>query len=660
MYFRNAEARDLNMGFIQQTLINIFLRTEAAMKKEKLMKLVSTMCLAGVLSLSSMIPAQTVAASDETTDVFFDDFTGESLDTEKWLIAEKTWGGFNGGVVSKNVSVSDGTLKLEGHGNLYQGDVEGVNKQLSGGIRTGAAIATKEYYSSGSYEIVAKVAPELGACSAIWTFEYEEYYPGSAEYEALGATGSYATVNHEIDIELPTATSTHSEPNFSSVRFNTYIAENRCHSYFMDLPYAQDDGKFHTYRFDWHTGDIDEEARVDFYIDDQYLYTSKKYIPTNASRLWVGLWFPSAKDSDHDGYGDSGWTGTANFDTTVFEIDSVKITPYHEQGDTIGKESYPEHGWAKGTVIGDSNKAVSETSASDLLSNSDFAEGTTAWDVSGSAQITEGAAYLASGSDTDTISQKVAVEGATQYTLIADIEKANVDITIGVMDYNGRYTKASETSNKAGKIFVPFVTAGHIREVEAFATVLRYQDSNEAVVLKNLRLVRGFVKENEESTSTEELIVEVPTIEEPVVEEPTVEENKETEKATNLLLNGDFSQGAANWKQIGSAQIKDEAAYLASGRDTDIVEQRVTVLPNTGYTLTGDILSSGSTVEFIVSDYNGKYTHISESYTSDGVGTVSFTTGKDVTSIKVKLQVLRYQDNSDPVIVDNLVLSTQR
>ena len=84
---------------------------------------------------------------------------------------------YNGGVIPQNVSVQNGKLVLTGNGNLYQGDLKGVNKdgsQRADGKRTGAAIATKDYYASGSYEVVAKVSPEFGACSAIWTFEYEE------------------------------------------------------------------------------------------------------------------------------------------------------------------------------------------------------------------------------------------------------------------------------------------------------------------------------------------------------------------------------------------------------------------------------------------------------------------------------------------------------
>ena len=166
--------------------------------------------------------ASAVGQQEPCGDVLYDDFSGDSLDSSKWVVAEKSWGGNNGGVVPQNVSVSGGTLKLEGHGNLYKGDVPSYANLTKGGVRTGAAIASREYYSSGSYEVRAKVAPVLGACSAIWTFEYEEYYPGDPEYIASGATGQYSTVNHEIDIEMPTANGTHRTPSFEAARFNTY------------------------------------------------------------------------------------------------------------------------------------------------------------------------------------------------------------------------------------------------------------------------------------------------------------------------------------------------------------------------------------------------------------------------------------------------------
>ena len=71
----------------------------------------------------------------------------------------------------------------QANGDLYTGPVRGVEKKhntwvdLQHGRRTGAAIATKEYFASGVYEVRMKVAPVKGVCSAVWTFHYEEVYP---------------------------------------------------------------------------------------------------------------------------------------------------------------------------------------------------------------------------------------------------------------------------------------------------------------------------------------------------------------------------------------------------------------------------------------------------------------------------------------------------
>ena len=275
-------------------------------------------------------------ASAEPADVFTDDFTGTGLDSGKWLIAEKNWGGtvtengetvdYNGGVIAENVSVSDGKLILTGYGNRYEGAVRGINRDGSrraDGKRCGAAIATKEYFGSGSYEIRAKIAPELGCCSAMWTFEYEE----AGEGDKLTIT------NHEIDIEFP-GRDQNDAFSLSHALCTTWVTEDDYKTKSVDCG-AQADGKFHTYRFDWHTGSDTEKPRVDYYFDDKLTYTADTYIPTNAGRFWLGLWFPKS------------WAGTPDFDTAVFEIDRVTITPFHEPGDTPQHETYPGGGWAQ-------------------------------------------------------------------------------------------------------------------------------------------------------------------------------------------------------------------------------------------------------------------------------------------------------------------------
>ncbi|MBQ6181276.1 MAG: family 16 glycosylhydrolase [Ruminococcus sp.] len=276
------------------------------------------------------------SSADAPNDIFYEDFNGDSLDTGKWLIAEKNWGGtvnvngvtedYNGGVISDNVSVSSGNLILTGLGNDYEGDLRGINRDKSrrnDGKRCGGAIATKEYFGSGSYEIRAKISPELGCCSAMWSFEYEENYSGN----------KLNIVNHEIDIEFP-GRDDNGDFSLSHALCTTWVTEDDYKTESVNCG-SQADGQFHTYRFDWHTGSDTEVPRVEYYFDDVLTYTSYDFIPTNESRFWLGLWFPK------------GWAGTPDFEQTEFQIDHVKITPFHESGDTPQHESYSDSGWSE-------------------------------------------------------------------------------------------------------------------------------------------------------------------------------------------------------------------------------------------------------------------------------------------------------------------------
>ena len=292
--------------------------------------------IAAILSAVLCVTVCTVSGAAVPDTVFYDDFSGTQLSGEKWLIAEKNWGGtvsgngktadYNGGVLAENVSVADGCLRLTGFGNRYAGPVRGINRDGSrrtDGKRCGAAIATKDYFGSGSYEIRARIAPELGCCSAMWTFEYEEAYEGDA----------VTITNHEIDIEFP-GRDKNNDFSLSHSLCTTWVTEEDYRTKSVDCG-AQADGEFHTYRFDWHTGSQTETPRVDFYFDGKLTHTASEYIPTNAGRFWLGLWFPK------------NWAGTPDFDTAVFSVDYVKITPFFEPGDTPQHESYPDSGWAK-------------------------------------------------------------------------------------------------------------------------------------------------------------------------------------------------------------------------------------------------------------------------------------------------------------------------
>ena len=157
----------------------------------------------------------------------------------------------------------------------YDGPVRGINKDGSAradGKRSGSSIATKEYFASGRYEVRAKISPQLGVCSAFWTFHYQEFYPGDPQYlqKPVGGVDWYA-INHEIDIEFPGRPSARPvDQSFAQFLANTWVGENVDE---YEVNYASTgalgdlaDGKFHNFRFDWHTGGpgIEKTVEVSF------------------------------------------------------------------------------------------------------------------------------------------------------------------------------------------------------------------------------------------------------------------------------------------------------------------------------------------------------------------------------------------------------------
>lgn len=99
------------------------------------------------------------------TEIFYDDFSGGTLDPDKWLVAYKNWGGnitengvkvdYNGGVIPQNVSVSDGRLILTGNGNMYNGVLRGINKD--GSQRTDGKRTEDDINADGEFNVADAV-----------------------------------------------------------------------------------------------------------------------------------------------------------------------------------------------------------------------------------------------------------------------------------------------------------------------------------------------------------------------------------------------------------------------------------------------------------------------------------------------------------------------
>lgn len=163
------------------------------------------------------------------------------------------WGSNNNGVKSQNVTYLDELVILSV--NPYD--------------KVGAALKSKDYYSEGSFEFIAKTNVPNGACVAFWTF----YYSDNDEVE------STPNINNEIDIELF---------GTNNIIYSTYLKDKTEQTHINSkVDYEINDNKYHTYRFDWHNGE-----KVEFYIDDNLVCTITQNIPTHEMRVWIGVWCP--------------------------------------------------------------------------------------------------------------------------------------------------------------------------------------------------------------------------------------------------------------------------------------------------------------------------------------------------------------------------------
>ncbi|MCX7011994.1 MAG: glycoside hydrolase family 16 protein [Candidatus Sumerlaeota bacterium] len=305
------------------------------------------MILMNAAGASPLDTAREKAPTGAKEDVFYDGFDGGKLDPGKWMIARRQWGGKgkNGGVVAENVSTRDGHVVLEAHGDQYQGPVKGVEKrgkdfvEIDEGRRVGASIVTKDRFASGRYEVRARIPRHLGACSAFWTFYYDEVAPkpGPSESKPANARRKPKIINHEIDIELPGRPGrTPQGVGYDWMLFITWtgVGAKEDTSDRIQLPNALNDGEFHTYRFDWHTGGNGIAPSVVFFLDGKELRTVTTNVPSIAGHFWIGIWFPK------------GSTGEPDYDTETLDVDWARITPFHEPDDQFVEEAKFDNGFA--------------------------------------------------------------------------------------------------------------------------------------------------------------------------------------------------------------------------------------------------------------------------------------------------------------------------
>ena len=323
-----------------------------------------------------------------------------------WIVENRVWGftgtQTHGGVIADNIAYDEeGNLVFIVNGDYYEGDKKGVNEAyygVSGGKRTGAAVKSRETYGPGSFEAVMKIPSFNGICTSIWLFNYIER---SGQEDA----------NYEIDIEIHgTAVDANGDRinanDLSSVLCTSWLTETDFISETKSAGYALNDGKFHSYRIDWHTGD---NPRVEYYIDGVLVCVQTTHVPDNEMYLNIGCWFPNE------------WCGDPAFETDYMTLKSFSYTPF--EGETAGKLSTSTDNGGAGEVY----QPWVEIPERNLLANGSFDKNRVnpVWDIPAGAVVDGGITF------NGTLSQTVYIDcGGLEYALSLTARgKAEVKIT---------------------------------------------------------------------------------------------------------------------------------------------------------------------------------------------------------------------------------------
>ncbi len=260
---------------------------------------------------------------------------------------------------------------------------------VSGGQRTGARVTSTRTYGPGSFEVTMKIPAFNGICTSIWLFNYFD-----------DPAGSTTPRNHEIDIEIH-GTNGYNPANLAKPMFTSWTTERNSRSDFAELGYNLADGKFHTYRIDWHTGD---DPYVEYYVDGVLWCTQRQSecgtIPTNEMYFNIGCWFPYR------------WCGEPDFETDYMVVQSFSYTPFEgETADKVNTATQEAGGWLAGI----------EVPAKNLIANGNFDYEITAndaWNV-----LDGGTATIANGNLTlnGTLTQNVYMDClGLSYNLLAE------------------------------------------------------------------------------------------------------------------------------------------------------------------------------------------------------------------------------------------------
>lgn len=312
-------------------------------------------------------------------------FEKGQLDSNDWLILNQK-GSYPNNISFTTIPGNDGrptqVLQLTGYGNKAD-----ESRQL-----TGAIIMTRDYFTSGRYDVFAKIGdvydknsvrdPQfknigpIGCSFAIWPYSQINY---QKTHNPRLLDQPSPIRNSEIDIEIPADVPKKAGNfSFSHGRLNTWGGQRGGEGNNVELHRKMPknihpiDGQFHQFTIVWHAGAEKENEYertpgfIRWYVDtgdtlkEEHLWAEWKgstygfdNIPYRCSRLYLGCWFPLGSYSQ-SGVWTPGWAGTPDWFSANFYIEKVVYTPLTKKmlggyplpnRDRYVPETNPTHFW---------------------------------------------------------------------------------------------------------------------------------------------------------------------------------------------------------------------------------------------------------------------------------------------------------------------------
>lgn len=214
-----------------------------------------------------------------SADGFYDAFPDAAL-AARWLVADGlvSFAGNTHSFRRDNVAIENSQLVLQVHG----------DRSAAG--RSAAAIATRDLFASGTYQVQGRFAA-AGVELALW-WRRDDESEGTLDMASPGLDGTV--------------------PSYLRVRMRSRAGAGSSENQFA-VP-TLDDGADHILRFDRYTTASPAAA---FWVDDQQRWITNSALPTaRAGRLWIVA-----------------WPRDPNFDSGVIRITNAFVTPFGNSGD---------------------------------------------------------------------------------------------------------------------------------------------------------------------------------------------------------------------------------------------------------------------------------------------------------------------------------------